>query len=205
MLPTQNPDYVPQGLARLLTQYQGKPNLSAVVSAFLAEAQELEDAIWGVIRSQLLTRTIPAGPPDQALLQLADLVGCPTEGLTGPELAFLLQVWLLARRSHGLSEDLLAICAAAFPNGFTYSEFWPEAFAVTAYSIPDVNVLAGVGKALTLARPPEVAGIVGWGNWDATSTFYFGDGSPGGAPGSDFEESTVRGTYGTGFLSGIEV
>lgn len=204
MLPTQNPNYITEGLARILTQYQGKPNLAAMISGFLAEMQELEDAAWGLIGSMLLTRAIPAGPPDVSLLNLADLVGCPTQGLDGPELAFLLRIWLLARRSKGRSEDLIGILAAAFPGLFTYEEFWPEAFRAVAYHVPDTNVLAGISRALTLARPPEVAGVLGWANWDPTSTFYFGDGSPGGDPGSDFEDSIVR-AYGTGFLSGIEV
>jgi len=203
MKPTHDTAHVEEGLALVIAQYKAQPNLQGLVTCALEGVQEIEDTTWDVMASQLLTRVIPSGPPDQALLQLADLVGCPVAGLSGPELVFLLRIWRMARRSRGLSEDLLAICAAAFPNGFTYNEYWPEAFRVVAYSIPDTNVLAGIGQALTLARPPEVDGIVAWGNWAATSTFYFGH--VGGIPGSDFEESTVRGTFGTGFLAGIEV
>jgi hypothetical protein len=204
VFPAKNLSFLAEGLDRVITQYRGKVNLTAILNAFLLEAQELEGVIWDVIESQLLTRTIAPGPPDQALLQLADLVGCPVAGLSGPELSFLLPIWLLARRSKGRSEDLIGLLAVAFPGAFSYEEFPLEAYRVVALPVPDPALVRPVALALGIARPPEVAGVLAWGNWDATSTFYFGDASAGGAPGSDFEDSISR-TYGTGFLSGIEV
>lgn len=174
MLPTHDTAHVAEGLDHVITQYKGKANLEAILRAGLLRAQDLEDVLWDVLGAELLTRTIPAGAPDQALLQVADLVGAPHGAWSGAQLAFLVRVWILAHKSKGHADDLLTILASAFPNAFTYEEYSPAAYEAWVPSAGDVTLLAPIALALRIARPPAVHGVLAWGTWP-TDTFYLGD------------------------------
>jgi hypothetical protein len=154
MLPAQDSNHLAEGLAWIIGQYQGKPNLTALLTAFLNRAQEAEDMLWEVIGSQLLTRTFPAGtaqgeldgPPDQALLQTADLIGAPVGPFSTRQLAFLIAVWLLARKSKGLSEDLLGILGAAF--GTTPGFSGTHGILTAGGGTPHIMTLTGIPVSL---------------------------------------------------------
>lgn len=188
MLPTQDTAHVAEGLALVIGQYKGKANLAGMLKAGLNRVQDLENVLWAVINSQLLTRTFPAGtaqgqasgPPDQALLQVADLVGCPAGTFTTSELALLVQCWILARRSQGRTVDLEAILTLAFGAGnFTYQDLYPAAFMAWAENVSDLNVVNAVAQALQIARPAGVAGELAYGNWPGSMFFLGGYGVTG--------------------------
>lgn len=174
MLPTLDLNHVAEGLAYLISQYQGKKNITAVLTACLNRIQDAENMLWDVIESQWLSTTaVPTGAPTQALLQLADLVKCPTSGLSGAQLAFLLPIWRAARRSEGLAEDLIQILATAFGKGnYAYAEYYPAAYEAVVPNVPDPTLVAPLVSALAIARDPGVYAVVAWGNWPA-ATFAF--------------------------------
>jgi hypothetical protein len=185
MLPTQDTNHLAEGLGMRIGQYLTDKQLAALLTAFLIQIQDAEDMLWDVINStQWIKRAAPvagtaqgqaSGPPDQALLQLADLVGCPVGTLTTWQLQFLVGIWLLARKSHGLSEDLIGILAAAFGKGnFSYQEFYPLAYVATAFDVADATLIAPLTQALKIARPPCVSpSVINWGSWPG-ATFYLG-------------------------------
>lgn len=57
MIPVQITDYVQQGLALFTSEYQGgqAPQLQFLAASYLAQAQELENALWDVINLRQLT------------------------------------------------------------------------------------------------------------------------------------------------------
>jgi hypothetical protein len=222
MLPTQDTNHVAEGLALRIGQYLSAADVAALLTAFLRRVQDGEDMLWDVIASQLLTTYAPAtlvagtaqgeasGPPCQALLQLADLVGCPVASFTTTQVVFLLGVWRQARRSKGRSEDLLGILAAAFgPGGFNFQEYSPAAYEVTVDTLADPSLVAPLAQALAIARPPGVLGAIAWGTWPATppppavavtGTFFFGY-PPGGVAGSGLMDG-YSGANEMGLLAG---
>ena len=53
--PIQNTQQVSEGLARLLSQFRGKPNITAVLQSYLIQVQEIEDMFFELLIG------IPAG------------------------------------------------------------------------------------------------------------------------------------------------
>ena len=214
MFPAPQLSYLAEGLALLIGQYKGKANITALLSAILAEVQLTENALWAVNASQQVSRAFPIvpgnpqgsyyGPPDQALLQMADLVGCPVGNLTCAQLSFLIPIWIQARKSNATSEAILGILATAFPGegAFSYSEYYPDAYEVVVPNVPDPTLVGPLGHALAIARPPSVYAVLTWGNWPE-ATFFFGDSSSG-TKGSGLKDS-VSGDDAYGLLSSVVV
>jgi hypothetical protein len=184
MIPTVDNAHVTEGLAMRIGQYLSDPQLEALLTAFLKRIQDAETMLWAVINSTQWTQRGPpaagtaqgqaSGPPDQALLQIADLIGCPAGTLTTWELQFLVGIWLLARKSKGRTEDLLGILRAAFGTGnFNYREVYPLGYEVVVWSAPDLSLIPPLVQALTIARPPAVTATVDVGGWPG-ATFFLG-------------------------------
>ena len=95
-------DHVAVGLARLTDRWQ-KPVIRAVLGAWLAEVQELEDAVW-----EVLSLTIETASGD-ALDQYGVLLGTPNPGVSTALYRALLSAAALAIRSSGTGPELLAI------------------------------------------------------------------------------------------------
>lgn len=210
MLPTQNTAIVAEGQALVIGQYKSAVAMNAILEAALEEVQDAEDALWDAINANLLTRTFSAGtdqgqldgPPDPALLNMADFVGCPAGNFTTRQLAFLIPIWILARKSQARSEDLLGLLSVAFGPFAFYQEYYPAAFEVTAPAVADESLIGPLVQALTIARPPGVYAVLAWGAW-LFNTFFFGD-SSGSGGGSGFKDS-VSGLYANGFLSAVVI
>jgi hypothetical protein len=207
MLPTQDTNHVAEGLALRTGRYLSKANMAALLTAFLNRVQDVENVLWDVIESQLLARVFPAsvgvpaqgtldGPPDQALLFTADLVGAPAGTWTTRQLVFLVQIWILARKSQARTVDILGILSAAaayfaasgFTGGFTYQEQYPAAFEASGLNVPDYRLVAPLAQAIAIARPPGVDAVLAWSDWSPATTFSFGGGT---CAGSGFAGGTV--------------
>lgn len=201
MFPAEDTTHVAEAEDMLIGQYRGLPNITGLIAVVGARAQLVENTFWIVTESQRVSRTFPpgmaqgelSGPPDQALLQVADLVGAPVGTWTTGELALLVQVWILARKSQARAVDILGILLAGFgaSSGLGYLESYPAAYRATVLDVPDENVLGALAQALAIARPAGVYGVLAWGAWP-TATFYFGD-SVSGQKGSGLKDS-VSGT-----------
>jgi len=220
MLPTEDTTHVADGLATRIGEYLADPNLAGLLTAVLLEVQAIEDMLWDVIGSQLLTRTFPSGtdmgeldgPPDQALLQVADLVGAPVGTFTTRQLAFLVALWIQARKSDGRAIDIIALLIAAFgmdTSVLAYAEFFPAAYETWAINVPNFSLVAPIAQALAIARPAGVYAVLAYGAWPPAvpptpAMFYFGDSSEGGAAGSGLQSSAGH-DYPEGLLSGIRI
>ena len=64
MIPVENTDFVGEGLGLLTSEYagEGAPQLQGLISAFLAECQELESTLWDVIKLRQLANLTVYSP-----------------------------------------------------------------------------------------------------------------------------------------------
>lgn len=194
MLPTQDTTHVQDGLATRIGEYLSDANLAGLLTAVLMEVQAIEDMLWQVIGSQLLTRTFPPGtgqgeldgPPDQALIQVAQLVGAPIGTYTTRQLALLVGLWISADSSDGSTLRIASMLVAAFgPSSpypateLAYLEAWPAAFQLFAIDVSNSLLIPPVAQALAIARPAGVYATLSWSDassWSpASAIFYFGD------------------------------
>lgn len=91
-------------LARLL---RDKPRVTALLAAWSAQVQAAEDALWS-----LLVDTTLAAATGAPLDQLGELLGEARQGLADAPYRAVLRATVLALRSEGTGDELLAICAA---------------------------------------------------------------------------------------------
>lgn len=114
---TRDTDHVAEGLGLLYRQFRGKPLLTALLTAWLAQVQGVEDALWALLACTLETAV---GAP---LDQLGRVLGFPRGLLGDDSFRGVLRAVVLARRSSGRAEDLIAVMRAAFGStDFAYAE-----------------------------------------------------------------------------------
>ena len=105
-------DHARAGLLKLNPEFWGKPTIAAFNWAFLSEVQELEDAIWSVIRKRLVEN---AGPPQLKIL--GRLVGQPNLGFVTETHRALIRTRARANRSQGRIKDLIEVANLVNPGG----------------------------------------------------------------------------------------
>lgn len=126
-------DHVAVGLARLTDRWQ-RPVIRAVLSAWLSEVQELEDAAW-----ELLSLTIETASGD-ALDQYGVILGTPNPGVSTALYRALLSAAALAIRSSGTGPELLAVLEQLSVPGesdlvLTLTESFPATLSVEPVSV----------------------------------------------------------------------
>lgn len=121
-------DHVAKGLARLPEQFQ-KDDFRALLTSWLVEFQEIEDAFWDLLQAALGTAT------GARLSQYAVLLGEPRQGLGDDELRSVLLARILANRSQGRDADLHAMLVT-FATDFLVEDFEPASVLVTFDAFP---------------------------------------------------------------------
>jgi hypothetical protein len=116
-------DHVAAGLALLTQRWRGLPNVEGVLSAWLAEVQEIEDAIAAV-----MALTIDTAADDQ-LAQYGKLLGVTDPG--NFQFKALIRAATLANGSSGTGNELHAVLAAAETAGsYSITEYFPAALVI---------------------------------------------------------------------------
>ena len=147
----RNGAYGPQGLGMLAQQFQGKAKIAALLSPWLAELQAVEDAAW-----QVLTAGAIDGAFGDALDQIGGIVLQPRAGLTDTTYRSVLRAAILANRSNGTGDQLLAILALLLPGaGVHLTEYFPAALVAD----PAAPVAIGAGLAADVLRRARSAGV----------------------------------------------
>lgn len=100
---TKITDHTGIGLARLITQYKGKPRMTALLTSYLIEVQAIEDAAFQVIDATIDTAT------GHALTQWGKIVGQVNPGLSDENYRVLIRARIRVNRSDGRPRDLIEI------------------------------------------------------------------------------------------------
>lgn len=140
---TKNTDYVNEGLARLLEQFKDKPRIAALLTAWLEQVQEAENALWDVYYDRLLQNS---NLTTDLLTKYGIIVGQGSEGLTDDVFRLLILGRIRTNRSLGRSEDLLDIALILAPGS---TVIVADIYPATAYvQIDTPGVLPIVPPAL---------------------------------------------------------
>ena len=166
---TYNQSYVAQGLARLLEQYKGQPRITALITAWLAQCQEVEDALWSV----WLDRELQSGLATGDLLdKLGALVGQVREGVSDAIYALLISARIQANRSDGKRPTLIKIASLLAPGFVVGTREYIGAVVMTIYGplvVPpavlsqqflQVAQLAGVRMTLVYTLEPMASTLL---------------------------------------------
>ena len=126
----QTTTHIAEGLALLITQYRDKPNLAAILTAYLTQVQEIEDvafdilAILGDIDSQV----------GEQLDLIGRIVGQDREGRTDAVYIQWIHARVLVNRSSGLVDELLQILElVASGNSRGYTPAYPASFLIEIF------------------------------------------------------------------------
>lgn len=148
--------HVSKGIARLARQFRGQPVIRAILTTWLSQVQELENALWAV----LVNTTLDNAEGD-ALEQLGALVGMARGALgitpwTDEEYRTVLRATILANRSNGTGDDLLAILHRLLGSwGVSLTEYFPAALVAE----PDASPALGSQALFTLLRRAKAGGV----------------------------------------------
>jgi len=126
LLATQITNHVQAALNRLLQQYKGQPNLAALITAFVDQIQDLEDAVFSLDAGRQLANAVGA-----QLDGIGQLVGANRNGLSDAE--FLLEI--LGTIASNTSDTTIAKVAAITyiffnPDSVILDEIFPAAIGL---------------------------------------------------------------------------
>jgi hypothetical protein len=105
---TEKITHVADALSLLLEQFKRMPRMVGVVTAFVAQVQELETAWYSLLTEVNIDTGVGA-----SLDIIGSILGVPRYGLADDVYRVRLRVEVLIRASHGTVDDLLRIMTAA--------------------------------------------------------------------------------------------
>lgn len=126
--------HVAGGLALLTSRLKGKPALEAVLSSWLSQVQEVEDALWSLYGLAIDDSS------DAALDQVGALLGQPRpDSMADATYRLVLHGVVYALKSSGTGDDLLRATHAMLATwAFTLTEAYPAAVIIEPDAHPDV-------------------------------------------------------------------
>lgn len=162
-------DHVERAVGRLFEQFNGKPNLEAIVSAFAEQAQEVEDALW-----QLVTlRTVETATGDQ-MDRIGEIVGQGREGKGDDEYRLLLKARIKINVSSGTAEDILGVMSAVLGTTPTVRLTEPATACLNLYvegAATDADTAALLLRFLGEARAAGIGAYLHWSESAPEDTF----------------------------------
>ncbi len=177
-------------LRKLISQFQEKPNIAAILGALLDEVQELEDAAIDVRDETTLDNSI-----GEQLDGIGRIVGAPRAGLGDDAYRLRLRAQILINLSSGTIPEIVAIVELLIANTFEPVEFFPAAFVIVFANALSSTDAATLAVFIATARPVAVGGSVEFTAVADADTFTF-------ASGDIAEVSAVQGFSNDGGTSG---
>lgn len=150
-------DHIPDGLRFLITQYRGKPKLTAYIAIFLNQVQLLEDAIHATVSAWDIETAI-----GWRLDAIGALVGQARIGETDAIYRAFVKARIRANRSLGRPSDLQTICQLTVGT-YTYRESANNVYVHVPTALSEA-FSSGLLSLLQLAKPQ---GVRVWLTWQA--------------------------------------
>lgn len=127
----QKIDHQAAALKRLPLQFQGKPNIETLLKILVAPAQELEDVFWTLVYERTLAKAVELGL-DSVIDLIGKLVGEARQGRSNADYARFINARIVARKSNGLTEELITITmlVIANPDAYVHVQWTPPAAVI---------------------------------------------------------------------------
>lgn len=160
-------DHVTEGLSNLIEQFKDKTALAKLITVFLEQIQDAEDAVCEI----LFDTTIDASVGQQQD-NLGAIVGELRSGRSDLQYGTALRVRILINQSNGSIEDVIGIVTALLQdNDLTVSvlESFPASFIIQILEPIDPAEIdiANIGNLVATGRPAGVAGFLFFGGEDS--------------------------------------
>lgn len=168
---TQETEHAALALARMVEQFQTADNLRALLTAFIAPLQEIDDAVW-----QLYMERWPAVATGINLDVLGAIVGQAREGRDDTTYRLWIQARVYVNRSTGAADDTLRVLQLiASGSTVTLTEYAPAAYKVEVLGLtPDPT---SVWQILRLVKPAGVRMSFAYSPFAPANLFTFAPGS----------------------------
>ena len=177
--------HVEEGVANLTSQFKDKPKIVALVSIYLRQIQDVENAA-----SDLLTETNLDNATGIHLDNIGVIVGESRTGRSDLQYRTAIRARILLNTSNGTMEDViaLAISVAGAPVTITVTEFFPAGFVahINEPIDPAVTDIDKIASFIASGRPSGVQGFLTFSI--ATPTFAYD-----GAAGTGYDEGKYGG------------
>lgn len=162
-------DHVASAQARLLAQFQDKPNWTAILTALIAPVQDLESSA-----QQLLLLTSIDDSFGLQLDNIGAIIGEPRQGFDDTAYRLHLKARVFLNRSSGTPEDILGMFSVLTGAALELTEFFPAALElVVPEAALDVTLAPYFAKFLQQAKAAGVGAIFRWSPAVGTETFGF--------------------------------
>lgn len=189
-------DYAARAVNRLAFQFKQSPLLKGMVTAIADEAQELENALYGL----LVTRDVN-NANDKALDNLGSLVGAPQRGAkNNTQYRNRVKVQVKANKSHGLDATIYEIAklmvtawnVAGQPRIYedAHRGYYLRSDKDVAGVVSDLDEVLELARLLPEVNPAGVRAIVIHQSVEDADAFCFANG-----PGKGFGEGALNGAY----------
>lgn len=165
MIATLISTHVEDGLARLLEQYKGRPNMAAFFTAFLQHVQQLENALFGIPAAFQLFGDVAVGAQ---LDVIGELVGAERNGLSDVQYRAYIRGTIAKNTGDATVETILAIIRGLFqtdsvflkqPNSCSHTP--QSAGATISISVGDPTIPEGVLPVVEAALKSALSAGVG--------------------------------------------
>ncbi len=132
MIATQILDHIDQAIARLMEQYKKSDNLISIISGFVEQIQDAEDAIFALDNGRMLYNGSAFPAVGEQLDKIGELVNFERNGLDDETyLIFILGI-IAQNHSDTTIKSILAITNSLFlnPTGFALYEIFPASVGI---------------------------------------------------------------------------
>jgi hypothetical protein len=144
-------NHVEQALARLISQYQDKPRIAALISIYAERSQAIEDALFEVLVSKLIDSAV-----NEQLKFIGRIVGQPNEGSWDDDTYRLfIKARIRANKSNGHGDDVIDVVNLVEAADFVLREYYPATMFVDF----DTVTAASPVILLELARRAKGSGV----------------------------------------------
>lgn len=120
---TQKTNHVAEALDNLLEQFKGKDIFARVITSYIEQVQDLEDAAFSTYFGRMLSNAVGA-----QLDGLGDVVGEERGGKDDDAYRIAIRARILVNISNGTPEDIIGILAATTGATIKIREYYPAAF-----------------------------------------------------------------------------
>lgn len=156
----QNLTYLTEAQGRNLEQYKAQPRFNVLVTAFMAECQAVENALWAT----LVGRLINNAPTGDLLAKLGKLVGqTATYGFTDAIYLLLISARIAVNRSNGLRQDMINIAGYLTPSSTIFCKDFGGNGGAAFYVAPQGPINTGLSPYIQVQQflgPALSAGVL---------------------------------------------